>query len=79
MGSLSNDDDAMKTSQKMNLRPFNFIVSIWTRSICQMTAIFPGVEFLRILSNIQVKTEKEKFVLVVLFSMIRTNPDQRQR
>ena len=63
----------------MNLRPFNFIVSIWSRSICQMTAIFPGVEFLRILSNIQVKKEKEKFVLVFLFSMIRTNPDQRQR
>ena len=63
----------------MNLRPFNFIVSIWTRSICQMTAIFPGVEFLRILSNIQVKKDKEKFVLVFLFSMIRTNPDQRQR
>ena len=65
MGSLSNDDDAVKTSvKKWICVRLNFIASISTRSIFQMTAIFPGVEFLRTLSNIQVKKEKDKFVLV---------------
>ena len=31
----------------MKLRFSNFISSIWTRSICQIRATFPGVEFLR--------------------------------
>ena len=35
----------------------NFIASIWTRSICQMQATFPGVEFLRVLLRFKKRKE----------------------
>ena len=38
----------------------NLIASIWTRSICQMQATFPGVEFLRILFRFKKRKEKHK-------------------
>ena len=51
VGTISNDDDdgSVNVAKKMNLRLSNLISSIWTRSIGQMQATFPGVEFLRIL------------------------------
>ena len=50
VGSLSNVDDVCSenVAKKMNCVLSNLIASIWTRSICQMQATFPGVEFLRI-------------------------------
>ena len=42
---------AVKTSRKKWICVFsNFIASIWNRSIRQMQATFPGVEFLKALS-----------------------------
>ena len=38
----------------------NLIASISTRSICQMQATFPGVEFLRILSAVLLRFKKGK-------------------
>ena len=50
---------AVKTSVKktMNLRSFNLIPSIWTRSIYQKQATFPGFEFLRILFRFKKRKE----------------------
>ena len=51
LGTLSNDyDKGSEMSQKKICVPSNLTASIWTRSICQMLATFPGVEFLRIYS-----------------------------
>ena len=48
----------MKTSLKNLICVLsNLIASIWTRSICQMQATFPGVEFLRILFKFKKKKE----------------------
>ena len=43
----------------MNLRSFKLIAFIWTRSMCQMQATFPRVEFLRILFRFK-KLKKRK-------------------
>ena len=42
----------------------NLIASIWTRSICQMLATFPGVEFLRILFGFK-KWKENSYVHVL--------------
>ena len=45
----------------------NFIiVSIWTRSICQIQATFPGVEFLRILFRFKKRKENSLSYVQVL-------------
>ena len=53
MRELSNDDDegSENVAKKMNLRSFKLIAYIWIRSVCQMEAIFPEVEFSRNLSR----------------------------
>ena len=44
----------------------NLIASIWTRSICQMQATFPGVEFLRILFGFKKRKENSSSYVHVL-------------
>ena len=44
----------------------NLIASIWTRSICQMQATFPGVEFLRILFRFKKRKENSSSYVHVL-------------
>ena len=60
---LSKDDDdgGETVSEKMNLRSFK-LNCIWTPSMCQMQATFPGVEFLK--DFIQVQKEEGKFVVI---------------
>ena len=49
---------AVKTPVKKSICVLsNFIVSIWTHSICQMQATFTGVEFLRILFRFKKRKE----------------------
>ena len=51
IGTLSKDDDdgSENVGKKWICVLSNLIASVWTRSICQMQATFPGLEFLRIL------------------------------
>ena len=51
IGTLSKDDDdgSENVGKKWIYVLSNLIASVWTRSICQMQATFPGLEFLRIL------------------------------
>ena len=44
----------------------NLVESIWTRSICQMQATFPGVEFLRILFRFKKRKENSWSYVLVL-------------
>ena len=44
----------------------NLIASIWTRSKCQMSATFPGVEFLRILFRFKNRKENSSSYVHVL-------------
>ena len=58
---------AKKTSLKnWNCILSNFIASIWTRSMCQMWAIFPGVEFLRTLSRFKKRKRNSSRYVYVL-------------
>ena len=59
LGTLSKDDDegSENVVKKWICVFSNLIASIWTRSICQMQATFPGVEFLRILFRIKKRKE----------------------
>ena len=59
MGTLSKDDDdgIENVGKKMICVLSSLIASIWTRSICQMQATFPGVEFLRILFRFEKRKE----------------------
>ena len=57
------DDGSENVAKKRTCVLSNSIASIWTRSICQMQATFPGVEFLRI-SVLQVQKEERKFVVL---------------
>ena len=59
LGTLSKDDDdgSENVVKKRICVLSNLIASIWTRSICQMQATFPGVEFLRILFRFKKRTE----------------------
>ena len=47
----------VKVVKKKSCVLAKFIASIWTRSICQLWAIFPGVEFLRTLSMFKKRRE----------------------
>ena len=63
---LSKDDDDGNENVGKKTDVFsNLIASIWTRSICQMQATFPGVEFLR--SLLRFKKRKENSSLYVYF------------
>ena len=53
LGTLSNEDD----DSSENVAKRRLIASIWTRSICQMQATFPGVGFLRILFKFKKRKE----------------------
>ena len=59
LGTLSKDDDdgSKNAGKKWIYVLSNLIASIWTRSICQMQATFPGVEFLRILFRFKKRLE----------------------
>ena len=68
LGTLSNEDDdgSENVTEKMNLRSFNLIASIRTRSICQMQATFPGIEFLRSLFRFKKRKENSSSYVHVL-------------
>ena len=69
LGTLRRDDDdgsekVGKTNDRICALS-SLIASIWTRSICQKQATFPGFEFTVILKDfIQVRKEEGKFVVV---------------
>ena len=65
LGTLSkedDDDDSENVCKKINY----LIASIWTCSICQMQATFPGVEFLRILFKFKKRKENSSSYVHVL-------------
>ena len=72
-GTLSKDDaDGSESVGKKNefaLFQTYLIASIWTPSICQILATFPGVEFLK--DFIQVQKEEGKFVVGMSSSSIK--------
>ena len=56
VGTLRNDDDnhgSENVAKKLICVLSNLIASVWTRSICQIQATFPGVKFLRILFRLK--------------------------
>ena len=63
---LSYDDDSESVAKKMNLRSFKLNGVYWTRSICQMQAIFTGVEFVRILFKFKKRKENSSSLVHVL-------------
>jgi len=67
-GTLSNDDDdgSENFAKKRICVLSNLIASVWTRSICQMQATFPGVEFLRILFKFKKRKENSSSYVHVL-------------
>ena len=71
LGTLSRDDDdgSENVGKEMNLRSFKLITSIWTRSICQMQATFPGIEFLMILFRFKKRKENSWSYVHVLYKM----------
>ena len=70
---------AVKTSLKNELICVlsNLIASIWTRSICQMQATFPGVEFVRTLFKF--KKSKENSLSYVHVLHKRSNSEVSRR
>ena len=68
LGTLSKDDDdgSKNAGKKWICVLSNLIASIWTRSICQMQATFPGVEFLRILFRFKKRKENSSSYVHVL-------------
>ena len=65
----------MKTSVKKRIWILsNFIASIWSCSICQTPAMFPGVEFLRILIWVQ----KEEGILLSYVHVLPSSETQVQ-
>ena len=56
----------VKVVKKKSCVLAKFIVSFWTRSICQLWAIFPGVEFLRTLSMFKKRKEDSSSYVHVL-------------
>ena len=67
LGTLSEDDDnGSENVKKMNLRSFKLNRIYWTRSICQMQATFPGVEFLTILFRFKKRKENSSSYVHVL-------------
>ena len=57
----------------------NLIASIWTRSICQMQATFPGVEFLRILFRFKKGKENLSSYVHVLHKTENSEVSRRSR
>ena len=72
IGTLSIDDDhgSENVGKKRICVLSILIASIWTRSICQLQATFPGAEFLRILFRF--KNRKEKIRRRKFTSSIKT-------
>ena len=70
LGSLSNDDDdsSINVAKKINLRPIKLY---WTHSICQMWAIFPGVEILGTSSGFNERGKLTSYVHVLHQRRIR--------
>ena len=69
VGTLSNDHDnhgSKNVAKKLICVLSNLIASVWTRSICQMQATFPGVEFLRILFKFKKRKENSSSYVHVL-------------
>ena len=68
LGTLSNYDDngSENFAKKWICVLSNLIKSIWTRSICQMQATFPGVEFARILFKFKKRKENSSSYVHVL-------------
>ena len=68
VGTLSNDDydGSENVAKKRICVLLNVIASIWTRSICQMQATFPGVEFVKILFRIKKRKENSSSYVHVL-------------
>ena len=69
VGTLSYDDDnhgSENVAKKLIFVLSNLIASVWTRSICQMQATFPGVEFLRILFKFKKRKENSSSHVHVL-------------
>ena len=57
----------------------NLIASIWTRSICQVQATFPGVEFLRILFRFKKRRENSSSYVHVLHKAENSEVSRRSR
>ena len=69
LGTLSKDDE--DGSENVGKKKWicvlsNWIASIWTRSICQIQATFPGVKFLRILFRFKKMNENSSSYIHVL-------------
>ena len=67
--SMDDDDGSENVGKEMNLRSFKLITSTCTRSICQMQATFPGIEFLRILFRFKKRKENSWSYVHVLYKM----------
>ena len=67
MLTLSNDDEdgSENVAKKIKYVLSNLIASIWTRSICQVQATFPGVELLRIIFKFKKRKENLSYVHVL--------------
>ena len=59
----SDDDGSENIAKKLICILSNFIASIWTRSIYQIKATFPGVEFLRTLYRFKKRKENSLWVI----------------
>ena len=71
---------AVKTSvKKMNLRSFKLNRVYLARSICQMQATFPGVEFLRILFRFKKMKENSSSYVHVLHKTLNLEVSRRSR
>ena len=69
LGTLSKDDDDGSenvTKKKWICVLWNLIASVWTRSVCQIQAIFPGVRFLRIIFKFKKRKENSSSYVHVL-------------
>ena len=60
LGTLSKDDD--DGSENVT----KLIASVWTRSVCQIQAIFPAVRFLRIIFKFKMRKENSSSYVHVL-------------
>ena len=81
LGTLSDDDDdgSENVSKKIIYFLSNLIASIWTRSICQVQATFPGVEFLRILFRFKKRKENSSLYVHVLHKRSNWEVSRRSR
>ena len=81
LGTLSKDDDdfSENVGKKIICVLSNLIASIWTRSICQMQATFPGVEFLRILFRYKKMKENSSSYVPVFHKTSNYEVSRRSR